>query len=173
MENSFQSIPPDVFARELRALHDSIFSGRPPEDHPFRNQAWEMVLLESDISMYEEAFEALAYAAREVGDDELIIKDADIIWPQEPAVILPWSFAALDDVRCETVLGHVGVHMFGRSTFWGLACDEDDLSCVGGGPRFMDTFVAALGGREAVRERFLRFATLLCGMLHQSSERKP
>lgn len=157
-EPEFREVPPDVYEREWRAIHDSIFSGRLlPENRPFRNSTWRMFLFPYGLNMDEREFDAIAQAAMEQGDNEFIV-EPDVIGFSEPGALLPWSYSVLDTV-CPTVLGQLDTHLFGRSGSWGIVCDVEDYSCIGGEASFMDRVVALLGGAKAIRKRFLRFAT--------------
>lgn len=156
---AYQKIDPDTFEREWRALYDSVFSGQSAEERPFRDPTWEIFLVpHGSLNIERNVFDAIAKAAQEVGDDQVMIKDAEIISPPEPAVIIPWSYSALIEVRDNSFLGHFETRMFARSALWGAACSYEDFSCLGGVPAFMSTVAQAMGGRQVIRATFLDYA---------------
>lgn len=156
MSALYREIAVATFEREWRAINNSVFNGCPAHEQPFLHTSWERILVPYGLYMEPDVFDALSRGARQVRDEDLVIWNSEAIEPQ-PAVSIPWSHQALDQVR-STLLGHFETHVFGRSGSWGMVCTVNDFSCVGGEATFMDIFVATLRGREAIRERFLRFA---------------
>lgn len=152
----YREIPVETFAREWRGIHDLVFNGNPADEQPFLNPLWDRFLVSYGLHIDSGVFDALVRAGRQTGDEEAVIWNSAALEPQ-PAASIPWSYQALDQVRC-TALSHFETHIFGRSGSWGVVCTVDDFSCVGGAPNFMDGVVASLGGREAIKDRFLRFA---------------
>ena len=152
----YREIDRKTFGQKWRAIHDSVFSGCPADEQPFRNPAWDTFLFPYRLEMEEDVFNAIAQAARQLGDHELIIMNAEVLVP-EPAAAISWSYSELDEVRC-TTLGHFESHLYGHSASWGMVCAVDDFSRLGGRAPFMNVVAKALGGRVAIRERFLRFA---------------
>jgi len=151
-----RALPVAAFDREWRKIHDSVFLDRHADERPFRNDAWEAVLVPYALNMEEDVFTAIGTAARPKGDDELVIWNAEVLTP-EPGAIIPWSYTSLNEVRC-SILGHFETHLFGRSGSWGVVCSVVQFSWVGGDATLMDSFARALGGRDAVRKRFLDYA---------------
>ena len=85
-------VSPEVFDHEWRALHDAVFCGRSAEDRPFRDPAWEMILLPEGMALLaleQQVFNAIAGAAQQMGDSEVIITDANLRAPAAPALIIP------------------------------------------------------------------------------------
>lgn len=159
MSEPYRQIPYDVYRQEWLKVHEAIFSGRPPNDKPFRDPNWEGILLPHGFNMDDDVFDALSAAGRAEGDLDIMITDAEVIPVDMWAVGLSWSREALDEIGSGARYGFVTAHLFGRSGSWGVARDdEDDFLCVGGTGKFMGTLVAALGGRSVVRDRFLRYA---------------
>ena len=133
MSVQYREIPYDDYRRRLKKVHDSIFSGRQPEDRPFRDPVWEMFLFPHGLRMEDDVLEALAYAGKQQGDREVFIKDAELISPELTTLAIAWERDALEEVRCHVPYVSVSLHLFGRSGRWGVARDEeDDFSCVGG-----------------------------------------
>jgi len=151
-----REIPVADFEGEWRKLYDSVFNGALVPHRPFRNETWEAFLFPYSLYMEEDVFAAIGAAARQQGDDECVIWNAEVLVP-EPGATIPWSHDALDQARC-TVLGHFETHLFGRSGSWGMACcSVHDFSRLGGAASFMDVIAGTLGGRHSIRQRFLSF----------------
>jgi len=151
-----RALPVAAFDREWRKIHDSVFVDRHAVERPFRNSAWEAVLVPYALNMEEDVFAAIGTAARQRGDDELVVWNAEVLVP-EPGAIIPWSYESLNEVRA-SILGHFETHLFGRSGSWGVVCSVVQFSWLGGDATLMDSFAGALGGRNAVRQRFLNYA---------------
>ncbi len=147
----------EVFEREWRHSHDSIFLGLPATERPFRNETWGALLLPYAFRVEEDVFSAIAEAAQIRGDEEFVIWNAEVIDP-EPGVIVPWDREVLNRVRYSTPLGQFETHLFGRSAAWGWVCTIDDFSWLAGDSSFMDTVTRRLGGCDAIRRGFLQFA---------------
>ena len=172
MSIQYREIPYDEYRRESKKVHDAIFSGRQPEDRPFRDPAWEMFLFPYGLHMEDNVFAALASAGKQEGDREVFIKDAELISPELTVLALAWDRETLEQVRCLVPYVSVSLHLFGWSGRWGLARDEeDDFICVGGVAGFMNTVAAALGGRETIKSRFLRYAEEEWGALKEFQEK--
>ena len=153
----YREIDTGTFERQWRPMHETVFSGRPAHDRPFRNPEWEIVLVPYGLYMKRDVFTALAEAAQRSGDQEAIIMNAEVLVP-EPAIAIPWIYSALDEARC-TTLGHFEAHLFSQSMSWGVVCSPDDFSCIAGGPGFMNILVETLGGLDSIRQRFLTFVS--------------
>jgi len=154
----FSDLASEVYEREWKPIHDAIFSGRYAMEGAFRDLTWEIVVLPYDWMREAKDFEALAAMAGEAGDTVLVIKDAEIISPPEPARQIPVSFPSLRAVWKETKLSIVEDHVFGRSAAWGSVFTKEDFNLVAGQPRLMGPFTTRLGGREHLRHRFIAFS---------------
>ena len=151
-----RQVPVADFERDWRNVYDSVFNGALVPDRPFRNEAWETFLFPYALNMEEDIFASIGAAARQQGDDECFIWNAEVLVP-EPGAIIPWRHDSLDQARC-TVLGHFETHLFGRSRSWGMVCCSVHLfSRLGGEASFMETVAGTLGGRDSIRQRFLSF----------------
>ena len=153
----YRDIAVATFDSEWRAIHDTIFNGRPAHEQPFLHSSWGKFLIPYGLNMELEVFNSLACAATQIGDKDIVVWNSEALEPQ-PAASMAWDYHAADQLRC-TLLGHFETHIFGHSGSWGMVCTVNDFSCVGGESSFMEAVAASLGGRGAVREQFLRFAT--------------
>ncbi len=149
-------MPVDVFDKEWKRIYDSVFTGRLVADRPFRRETWEVFFFPYGIYMEEDIFMSIGSAARQRGDDELVIWNAEVLIP-EPGMIIPWRYQSLDQARC-TVLGHFETHLFGRSASWGVVCSIHDFASLGCEPSVMEAVASTLGGRDAIRQTFLSYA---------------
>src|SRR5262245_23822386 len=144
----FTDLAPEIYDKEWKPTHDRVFCGRYAIEGAFRDPAWQVDILPHSRMDDDSEFEALVAMVAEVDDTVLVIKDAEIISPPEPARLLPVSFAALDAVWRNTILCHFETHLFGRSAAWGVVFTVDDFTLVAGQPGLMERFTARLGGRE-------------------------
>ena len=71
----------EAFEREWRHKHDSIFSGHPATDWPFRNETWEAFLFPYGFRISEDIFSSIAQAAQARGDNEFVIWNAEVDLP--------------------------------------------------------------------------------------------
>ncbi len=157
------------FQEKFLSLHEKIFSGQEDGDNPdewympFVDRHWERVLLEGHIfnlgirDFTDENLRALAIAAVKVGDKQIIITDSETRPPHQMSVISTWDANALGQAGGTGVASFKN-HTFGQSGIWGLVDYWDEFSILGGTPAFMEAFFEAAGGRQRVKERFLRFA---------------
>jgi len=113
-----------VYRQEWLKVHEAIFSGRPPNDKPFRDPNWERILLPHGFNMDDDVFDALSAAGRAEGDLDIVITDAEVIPVDMWAVGLSWSREALDEIGSGARYGFVTAHLFGRSGSWGVARDD-------------------------------------------------
>lgn len=151
-------IKPKEFDESWKALHDSVFVASKDNSPPFRDPNWKPIVIRYGLNMGREIFNALSIAAQEMDDHFLIIKDAEIVSPREPAYKIRWDYGQLVQVTAETILGHVDTDLFGQSGSWGMRCTVHDFSWLGGNPTFIKSFCKELGGEDRLREDFLRFA---------------
>jgi hypothetical protein len=157
-----KKISHEEFAAKYKGLHDSIFSGRLVNQHPFEHLDWEMVLVAGGIRIEENIFNALAKAAMKSGDSELIITDceAPMVAPHQANYLLEWDYNSFRKLcKDSDLIGRVDTHLFGQSGEWGMVCYYDDFSCLGCAASFMDVFSAVLGGRNALKEMFFHYNT--------------
>ena len=117
-----------------------------------------MILTPYGLNFEDVDYQALSIAAKHMNDREVIITDIETIPPHQCTVVIPWERAVLEQIRSNTILGHVECGLFGQSGTWGALCNTDDYCCLGGKHNFMNVFLAEAGGFSALRERFYRFA---------------
>ncbi len=147
----------EQYARQYQPRHDAVFRAGPVEEGPFANPRWRMVLLTGGLLLDPDVFAALAAAARQHGDHEVVVLDRDGHFPEDPPVLLAWDPHAWDEARC-TVLGHVDTDVFGASGAWGMVA-SDGFAVLGGEASFLAAFEGALtGGQRVLRERFAEAA---------------
>jgi len=151
------------FESQFRVVHDSIFASVGTEGVFFRNPAWKVVLLPYGIRMSPDDFGAISKTAQHLGDNQLIVLDIESVSPPPKAAIVSWDY---DDLRRERVrhgtnFSLLDTHLFGCSGRWGAvsSCSLDDILILGGDEQFMSLFIPSAGGMEALRLRFLEFAT--------------
>lgn len=156
-QSQFQHIPLDLFEKEWRPILNSIFAQTTDYKQFFLNSAWKSILLPYGLYS-QDNFEAIAQAAKEVGDYELIIKDAEILDPAEKlAIAMPWLYSAFDAVRCNTILNHFDFYLFGKSAKWGGISSVNDYLYIAGEQVFIGNLLKIFGGIETVRIRFFDF----------------
>ncbi|WP_316978369.1 hypothetical protein [Shumkonia mesophila] len=110
-------------------------------------------------SYYEPLFLTLA----EFGIDHMIVdgimsRRSGDLWGQADYCrlqVYPSVEAMIDVSDHLDPLEPMGV--FSRDGSWGLVCDFDALTMLGGTPEFIDTFYRIAGGERAVRARYLYF----------------
>ncbi len=149
----------EYFNKHLASLYHSIFTGLAVEEGCFVESAWQMVLVPYELNFEENIYRALGIAAETVGDREVIITDIEPILPHQETVVIPWMREALEEVRCDTLLGHVDCALFGQSGKWGAVVmkSEDGYTCIGGEEQFLRTFTEKAGSLSSIRERFCLF----------------
>jgi|CXWL01.1.fsa_nt_gi hypothetical protein len=151
------------FDLRFRVLHDAIFRTYATEGAFFRDPAWKVVLLPYGIRMSCDDFSALSKAAQRLGDDQLILIDIESISPSPMAAMVSWDYCELKKLRFQdgTNFSLLDTHLFGCSGRWGAisACSLDDILVLGGDKDFMSVFIPSAGGIEALRSRFLDFAS--------------
>lgn len=146
------------FEREYQDCFDAIYD--PPLDRwPFRSMEWEVGLLPYGLNLLDSDYRALADAANDSGDDELMITEVESIKRHQFSAAIPWTRDKLEEVRTSSELGHLTTALFGLSGEWGaVAHSASDYCIVGGSDEFMDRFYVEAGGQKEVRDRFLSFA---------------
>jgi hypothetical protein len=151
-------IPPERYARELAPVQSAVFSGRDPEEGAFTDDAWPVVLLLGGLDLDEDVLFALAGAAAGQGDHELVAGYRESRF-DDPPVQLPWTPAALEELRTGTVFGHVDVDVFGPSGTWGLVASTENYSVLGAAPAVMEDFLRRVdGGAARLRAEFAQAA---------------
>ena len=149
------------FIDRYKKAHDSVFSGREVMARPFEHLEWEFVLVPGRMHIPSEVMSAIREGAQVCGDQDIIISDceAPMTLPHHETVLLSiddqHSFWEIGEVA--PMVNAVDSHVFGPSGRWGMIRYYEDFSCVGGERLFMSCFLERLGGREAVKDRFLRF----------------
>ena len=144
----------EEYSKRWKPMHNVIFSGREIDERPFRDPDWPNLLLAGGLRLAHEDFEALASAAKGVGDAEIVLVDGEGAFPGESPLSVPWSTADIEDVRVNSVYGHIVTHSFGASGTWGLAASPEEFAVLGGSPGFIRDFVHAAGGEDSLRRRF-------------------
>jgi len=157
-EKLFSDVSPEAYERDWSPAHDRVFSGRHLMEGAFRDLSWEVIILPYAPIDHVREFDALARAARNAGDDVLVIADAMGLSLPEPARLIARSFTAISAVWTQTDLWASETHLFGVSASWGVVCTLSDFTLVGGRPEFMDLFTERLGGREVMKQHFLEFS---------------
>lgn len=135
---------------QIPVLWKTIFSGRSPEEQPFRNESWEIFILPHELIMQEDEFNCLQTAAKKAGDYSLIVSAAD---GELPAVV----GEQYEDLLC-LVGNPVAMdlaYIFGASGDWGMVCTDGDFSMLGGVGAFMDEYASKSGGRRHLKQQFL------------------
>lgn len=148
----------DYFESYLSGVYARIFSARGIADGCFLDESWEMALLPGGLKLPDTEFDALAGAARHVGDLDYIITDTTLDPPHQTTALLSWSRSELGYVEIAARMTLESA-MFGLSERWGVYVGTiASCSCVGGDKEFMESFFAYFGGREIVKKRFLDYA---------------
>ena len=145
----------EQYVNQYQEIHDSIFSERPIYLNPFQNDQWERVLFSCTLALDEPEFTPLSIAAQKFGDVEAIVTDAEFDPPDSMKV--PWEKMAFEKVWALSGLGHLLVHVYGFSRTWGMVIDQEkDYACLGGSIEFMTSFLSEYGGKDKLKEDFLR-----------------
>lgn len=152
------TISREEFCTTYKAVHDSIFSGRLVEQHPFNSLEWRIALLPGGIRLENDVFEAIKTAAEDLGDKYFIVTDFETLPPHQQSVKLDWNYRNFTaSVRSNHLLSTVDTHIFSQSGVWGVICYFDDFACIGGSAIFMGAFVRELGGWDCLKDRFRSF----------------
>jgi len=159
---TFTRITIEMFKAQYQTVHDRIFTGRSVQDGPFRDPNWGRLLVPYKLRFYDGVYEAVAKAAQSLGDAEAIITVVETLPPYEDSAVISWDRENIDKAHC-SIFGAFNTHLFGMSGTWGILCDYEDFSCVGGCERFMRRFLEEAGGMEILKRRFLAFAEELWG----------
>lgn len=152
----------EYFSKQLDPLYKSIFSGCPVAEGCFANSSWEMVLVPYGLNLEEATYRALAAAAQQLGDHQLIITDIEHAPPHQETVSLPWTLDALLQVWDDTDLALFDCALFGPSGRWGgiVAQSDDGYTCLGGDQEFLQALLLEAGGRKVLKARFFEFARI-------------
>jgi len=148
-------IKQDEFDRKWGEAYRSVFSRAVLPDRPFKNSSWAVVLLVGGLRLNDVEAGAVAELATSLGDVEYVAVDAERKFPRNQlAVIGEWT---ADPIRTHfgSWLGHTTVHLFGRSSTWGLVASNEDLSILGAPRGHTEVFVSRVGGEEYLRAKFL------------------
>lgn len=148
------------FGRYLKWVYDEVFTGQSILEGCFRDPVWRIALLPGGLNINPEDFQALADAARSVGDTDYVITEVECVPPHSESALLPWSIQALEYVRTATAIQMYECAMFGLSRRWGVVVGivGDGCTIVGGEEEFMKSFTGKAGGVAALDHRFRRFA---------------
>lgn len=159
LQPPLKPIPWPEYEARWAPVHDAVFSRREPEDGPFADAGWPIVLLVGGLRIDNEVFLALAGAAGAQGDDEFVVAYRRTAFDDPPPVRAPWTLPALEQVRTDTPFGHVPVDVFGASGTWGMVASPEDFAVLGAAPAVMDDFLRRLkGGAERLRAEFAEAA---------------
>jgi hypothetical protein len=119
---------------------------------PFVDRSWEIFLLPHDLRMGSLEVARIKQAAAAVGDRQAIITGES--HARMSSLLVDFELVDFDQAYSELICIADNPRVFGRSTSWGMLCTHDDYSLLGGTNRFMDSYAAELGGRDAVRRDF-------------------
>lgn len=144
-----------VFSRV--ALQSGGF-GQPIAHGCFVSGDWEMALVPGGMSHQQFPLEAIAAGGRAVGDEDFIITEISLDPPHQTTALASWSRGAVAYAERAGQLLFDSA-MFGLSGRWGCYIGTTATpSCVGGDTDFMAAFFSVVGGREAMKRRFLAWA---------------
>lgn len=147
----------EYFESYLFGTYERIFSGRPIAEGCFVD-SWEITLLPGGLTHPDFAFDALATAARAVGDHDFVVTDVALEPPHQSNALVSWSRTDLEYVHHAATLMFDSA-MFGLSARWGVYVGTTgNPSCVGGEATFMDALFGHIGGRDVAKQRFLAWA---------------
>ena len=151
--NEFKTTYGDIFTK--------IFEPKSSKEDPwpllFRDENWMAVAVVSLHGLEEPEYGAVVRAAKQMGDKEVVITDAEAEPRHQQAVVFRWpASAGIWDMYSEGPFG-VDAALFGASGSWGIYfCWEPRIAYVGGTPEFMGLFLDAIGGVEGAK-RGLRY----------------
>jgi hypothetical protein len=149
------------FRSEFDKTFQSVFVRLPGGDLDFAHKEWESVLVPYGLYRLrktDQIYLALANAALEQGDHEMIVTGTETEPPHQETIVSPWDPPEFDRLLAQTDIVHFDAAAFGRSATWGIICGFDDYLHIGGSPQFMESFTARAGGRRTIRQTFLWFA---------------
>jgi hypothetical protein len=142
------------FEKRFGNLFRAIFCGLTARKQSFCDAGWEAVLLPNGIDLEQRDFDALASAVRQLGDDKLILSDVETLPPHQHARIVQCEHQAFGAARFGSCLAFVDTVLFSPSGGWGAICNPEYTLLAGDSP-FVAEFLNKVGGREALRHRFL------------------
>jgi hypothetical protein len=152
----FRHISEEFFLQRYRSTFDRIFVDPAVNPRSFRNGGWKTWLLPYGFHLRETDFLGFQEAAR-MFDQIVVATDTETIPAHGHSVMFDLSSDEWERARCDDVLGHVDVAVFGASGSWGMLISTEDYAVVGGEARFSDTFLRAVGGECAARDTFIEF----------------
>jgi hypothetical protein len=152
----FRRISEELFQRQYRSTFDHIFVDHAVNARSFRNSRWKIWLLPYGFHLRETDFLGFQEAAR-MYDQVVLATDTETVPAHTHSVLFDLSSEAWEKARCDDVLGHVDVAVFGESGAWGMLISTEDYAVVGGETRFSDTFLQAVGGENVARDTFIEF----------------
>jgi len=156
------------FEDELGSLFREIFSYAGCKLETFRKSDWRTVLVPYGCNMAQSDRQGLVSAIVTCGDQEVVIRDVESLSPSVAAIVVPTSSNALAALA-GTDFAIMDTHWFGQSKRWGCvnAASLDDILIVGGDAEFIRSFTEAVGGVEALRDRFVRFSKTEWSIEHE------
>ena len=134
-------------------LRDKIFTGHDPEQGLFRDETWSVVFTTGGLVLDADVFDALAKAARSIGDDQYVLLGYRDQFDQQPAFLADWELAALEGVAAGSVLGHIDSVSFGASGTWARYSSPEGFGVLGSTKQLMSRVLGEIGGEGAMRGR--------------------
>lgn len=130
---------------------------------PFKKKGWKADLFESASHFVEDDFVTLIDAIKHVfGDDRMFVVNYEMHGkplpddiPTEWEIGLSWQ--EFDDKVQGAPLGSFGLYIWGPSEKWAVVCSYGEYLVYGGEEAFIRHIENRYGGREKIRERFMKF----------------
>jgi hypothetical protein len=130
---------------------------------PFKKKGWKADLFESASHFVEDDFVALVDAIKHVSaDDRMFVINYEMHgkplpndMPTEWEINLSWR--DFDDKVQGAPLGSFGLYLWGPSQKWAVICSYGEYLVYGGEEAFIQYIDNRYGGRDKIRERFVKF----------------
>lgn len=99
----------------------------------FVKKSWKLFTITNAIGLLKNEFDALRIAAINSGDTSFFLSEVESIDCQTEAYELNWDYSQLENIRCNTYLGHLDSVLWGESGEWGvfISNSEDTLVIAG------------------------------------------
>lgn len=158
MREDVQFIERDAFLRQFGATYARLFWGWAREDSPFANKAWEQLLVPDEAGFFEpDLFAAFGRAIAATRDSQVVLTISSVIPPHETSAVTSWTMEDIQHAHRASYIHIFDYATFGRSGAWAAMSYHDEFTRIAGEPPFVEAFAQSLGGREAVKQRFLEF----------------
>lgn len=135
-----------------------VFSERPLLKNPFREEAWERLLLPRNLALSPREAAALSLVS---GDSFAIVFAREHEFEGHHACRAALSSQALGTLADETPFGVGAVDVCGESETWGFVADPENFCLLGGTNEVIEGLTENLGGLTALQEAFA--AAVLAG----------